>query len=60
MPFPAIGARDLPRTNLSDHIEERLFRLLEQEKEQRAKLLGKNLDEVSCRVVIMMPLMKVQ
>nr|GMD58697.1 probable histone acetyltransferase HAC-like 1 isoform X1 [Ipomoea batatas] len=46
VPFPAIGARDLPRTNLSDHIEDRLFRLLEQEKEQRAKLLGKNLDEV--------------
>ncbi|RAL40790.1 hypothetical protein DM860_008488 [Cuscuta australis] len=45
-PSSPIGAWDLPRTKLSDHIEGRLSRLLEQDKEERAKLLGKSLDEV--------------
>ncbi|CAH9102174.1 unnamed protein product [Cuscuta epithymum] len=45
-PSPPIGARDLPRTKLSDHIEARLSRLLEQDKKERAKLLGKSLDEI--------------
>ncbi|KAB1211065.1 Histone acetyltransferase HAC5 [Morella rubra] len=40
------GAKDLPSTKLSNHIEQRLFRNLKQEKEERAKVAGKNLDEV--------------
>ncbi|XP_065034087.1 probable histone acetyltransferase HAC-like 1 isoform X1 [Musa acuminata AAA Group] len=41
-----LGAKDLPRTILSDHIEQRLFRRLKQEKQERAKHLGKNFDDV--------------
>ncbi|XP_075659028.1 histone acetyltransferase HAC12-like [Castanea sativa] len=41
-----LGAKDLPRTMLSDHIEQRLLRSLTREKEERAKAEGKNLDEV--------------
>ncbi|XP_027344388.1 histone acetyltransferase HAC1-like isoform X8 [Abrus precatorius] len=41
-----LGAKDLPRTVLSDHIEQRLFRQLKQERQDRAQLQGKNYDEV--------------
>ncbi|KAI9111047.1 hypothetical protein K1719_017922 [Acacia pycnantha] len=41
------GAKDLPRTKLSDHIEQRLLSRLEHEKEQKAKAEGKNVDKIS-------------
>ncbi|GMH04295.1 hypothetical protein Nepgr_006134 [Nepenthes gracilis] len=50
MPLPqtaGFGASNLPRTVLSDHIEQRLFGRLQQERADRAKTLGKNPDEVS-------------
>ncbi|GER53976.1 histone acetyltransferase of the CBP family 1 [Striga asiatica] len=49
MPLPhsaVLGAKDLPRTNLSDHLEQRLFAKLKQERQDRARLQGKNIDEV--------------
>nr|KYP53841.1 Histone acetyltransferase HAC1 [Cajanus cajan] len=41
-----LGAKDLPRTILSDHIEQRLFRRLKQEKQERARIQGKSCDEI--------------
>lgn len=41
-----LGAKDLPRTILSDHIEQRLFRKLKQERLDRARAQGKGFDEV--------------
>ncbi|XP_054786939.1 uncharacterized protein LOC129293164 [Prosopis cineraria] len=41
------GAKDLPRTKLSDHIEKRLFSRLEHERAHKAKVEGKNVDEIS-------------
>ncbi|KAK2996552.1 hypothetical protein RJ639_026644, partial [Escallonia herrerae] len=49
VPLPmiaAFGAKDLPSTMLSDHVEKRLFRRLKEEREQRARSLGKKPDEV--------------
>ncbi|XP_076915941.1 histone acetyltransferase HAC1-like isoform X1 [Bidens hawaiensis] len=41
-----LGAKDLPRTILSDHIENRLFKRLKQERLDRARFQGKSYDEV--------------
>lgn len=47
VPLPvAIGAQNLPRTMLTDHIEQRLFRHLKLERNERAKLSGQDADEV--------------
>ncbi|XP_024976551.1 histone acetyltransferase HAC1-like isoform X1 [Cynara cardunculus var. scolymus] len=49
VPLPqsaVLGAKDLPRTILSDHIESRLFKRLKQERLDRARFLGKSYDEV--------------
>ncbi|XP_076886476.1 histone acetyltransferase HAC12-like [Bidens hawaiensis] len=40
------GAKDLPRTNLSDHIEQRLFERLNQERQEMAKVSGIKPSEV--------------
>lgn len=40
------GAKDLPSTKLSNHIEQRLFSRLEQERKERASAAGKNFGEV--------------
>uniref|UniRef100_A0A2P2MUJ5 histone acetyltransferase n=1 Tax=Rhizophora mucronata TaxID=61149 RepID=A0A2P2MUJ5_RHIMU len=41
-----LGAKDLPRTILSDHIEQQLFKKLKQERQDRARVQGKSYDEV--------------
>ncbi|XP_027156461.1 histone acetyltransferase HAC1-like [Coffea eugenioides] len=41
-----LGAKDLPRTILSDHIEMRLAKRLKHERQERASVQGKNIDEV--------------
>ncbi|KAK4269630.1 hypothetical protein QN277_022761 [Acacia crassicarpa] len=41
-----LGAKDLPRTILSDHLEQRLFGRLKYERQERARLQGKSYDEV--------------
>ncbi|CAO2170527.1 unnamed protein product [Urochloa humidicola] len=41
-----LGARELPRTKLSDHIEQRLSVRLEQDRQQRASASGKGAEEV--------------
>jgi E1A/CREB-binding protein len=49
MPLPqsaVLGAKDLPRTILSDHIEQRLFKRLKHERQERARFHGKSYDEV--------------
>ena len=49
MPLPqsaVLGAKDLPRTILSDHIESRLFGKVKQERLERTRFYGKTYDEV--------------
>lgn len=49
VPLPqstVLGAKDLPRTILSDHMEQRLFVKLKQERLDRARAQGKSYDEV--------------
>ncbi|XP_078169871.1 putative histone acetyltransferase HAC-like 1 isoform X2 [Carex rostrata] len=41
-----LGAKDLPCTILSDHIENRLFKRLKKERQDRANHFGKSFDEV--------------
>ncbi|XP_070044184.1 histone acetyltransferase HAC1 isoform X2 [Nicotiana tomentosiformis] len=41
-----LGAKDLPRTILSDHIEQRLVKRLKHERQERARREGKSYDEV--------------
>lgn len=42
-----LGAKDLPRTILSDHIEQRLAKRLKQERQDRARVQGKSFEEVT-------------
>ncbi|CAI0442024.1 unnamed protein product [Linum tenue] len=41
-----LGAKDLPRTILSDHIEQRLVKRLKHERLERARVQGRSYDEV--------------
>ena len=54
VPRPAnsvLGAKDLPRTMLSDFVEERLSWKLQLERVERSKASGKRLEEVNGRYV---------
>ncbi|GKD01343.1 histone acetyltransferase HAC12, partial [Tanacetum coccineum] len=56
-PQTVLAAKDLPRTNLSDHIEQRLVTRIKQEREETAKSKGtelKNVAEVEGLVVRVM------
>lgn len=44
------AAKDLPSTMLSDHLEQRLFMRIQEERKMKANVSGKNLDEVSCQL----------
>lgn len=49
-----LGAKELPRTSLSDHLEQRLYKKLKQERVNRARVQGKTYNEVpgaECLVV---------
>ncbi|KMS99518.1 hypothetical protein BVRB_1g022910 [Beta vulgaris subsp. vulgaris] len=48
-----LGAKDLPKTILSDHIEQRLFKRLKQERLDTARVQGKSYDE--CHRYIKVP-----
>ncbi|XP_023641115.1 histone acetyltransferase HAC5 isoform X2 [Capsella rubella] len=41
-----LGAKSLPASALSNHLEQRLFKKLKQERQERARLQGKSYDEV--------------
>jgi E1A/CREB-binding protein len=45
-PSAVLGALDLPKTLLSDHLEQRLASKLKQERLERAKAQSKNFNEV--------------
>ncbi|GFY96519.1 histone acetyltransferase of the CBP family 1 [Actinidia rufa] len=47
-----LGAKDQPRTILSDHIEQQLFRRLKKERQERARVRGKSCDEVPGAVAL--------
>ncbi|GJT76207.1 histone acetyltransferase HAC1-like protein isoform X3 [Tanacetum coccineum] len=46
-PQTVLAAKDLPRTNLSDHIEQRLVTRMKQEREETAKSKGTELKDVA-------------
>ncbi|KAJ0242438.1 Histone acetyltransferase HAC5 [Hirschfeldia incana] len=45
-PSVILGAQSLPASTLSNHLEQRLFKKLKQERQERARLQGKSYDEV--------------
>lgn len=47
-PSAVLGAKDMPKTLLSDHLESRLARKLDAERQQRAALAGRSKEEVRC------------
>ncbi|GJR06364.1 histone acetyltransferase HAC1-like protein isoform X3 [Tanacetum coccineum] len=47
-PQTVLAAKDLPSTNLSDHIEQRLVTRMKQEREETAKFRGTELKNVAC------------
>ena len=46
-PSVILGAKSLPASTLSNHLEQRLFKKLKQERQERARLQGKSYDEVT-------------